>query len=689
MWTNLASPIGDWHALPFEFVEDKTKPEQISEGAILSLVPSATESDGQDETSVYLDVELSDVSAGDKFSFTYRLVRPWGEVQWLGSYGKNGDLVFKEGDTRLTLESGWKFGEGESVISTGGEVEEGVVAKLSEQFEWSSWAFEKDGWPTFSSSAVAPLSSVILLVPRELKGGRGLVVPQPLAVVAEQGAVAVSTTGHVVGQHLRALTMRTVHSNNTLQDILPENLRLIDRGTGDGFASIVSQPTAEADSAVTLSIIPIQLEKVAPVTNVHLDDLVFPVTSDSDAVLVNVSSISGNPDILLLEAGEKKDIVIRLGATGGQVLYTPLHALALPEDESPWKLALLNPYSSAFVELFQEEDDTSLTLPTPPPSPPPTRVSPVSPAVRASPPLSISLPASQTPVEATPKEAAEAEEPASSLPTAEPLTPSSPPPRDSIGFRTIEPTEAAETEVKEEENKVEVIQEEPVRGFMRLVIFWIFRALFERVCGLLAAGARWWGLPRLFAGLSQRLGQEHLGEKGEEKAIEEKREEHVDEEVPAPIVEEKAEETSEETTSVEPEPDPAREESSVMEEETLIQEDKDSAAASESVEEGKPLVITVPSSKAIFETETPTTVIVHKRIPPKPRFLADVHSNFVSLLVRAPHSLAKPDNLSIIIDGKRVSDSHVGYRCAQLSGDFYLLGLQGPSSAAKLEVTVD
>lgn len=159
MWTDL--PIagtayeGGWRALVFQYEDGELLIDEAAKQdesvLIISSGSKKTEKKRAEETSVYLSVRLSSENitpafpgADVKFSFTYRVVWPSGNVQWLGEYGRNGVFLVRRGETRLHYSRVVSCEDGLEVVSSGvGPSEE--VARLSNEFVWESWAAGKAG----------------------------------------------------------------------------------------------------------------------------------------------------------------------------------------------------------------------------------------------------------------------------------------------------------------------------------------------------------------------------------------------------------------------------------------------------------------------------------------------------------------------------------------------------------------
>lgn len=147
MWTDLSvgESNGDWHALPFVYPGAAPIKENEAGPSTLVLGPSEYK-DASDEfgKDVYLDVVLPRSLSETRFSFTYRLVRAWGAIEWLGAFGRNGDLVLERSEERFTLAEGCSLEDG--LLVRGEDSFENVpVARLNQDFEWACWALDHDG----------------------------------------------------------------------------------------------------------------------------------------------------------------------------------------------------------------------------------------------------------------------------------------------------------------------------------------------------------------------------------------------------------------------------------------------------------------------------------------------------------------------------------------------------------------
>ncbi|KIP11445.1 hypothetical protein PHLGIDRAFT_10669 [Phlebiopsis gigantea 11061_1 CR5-6] len=678
MWTNLpvGASNGDWYALPFVFPGAADAKRDLAGPSTLVLGPQNSEyKDTADGKDIYLDVVLPGFTRDARFSFTYRLVRQWGAVEWLGAYKQDGEIVLERSEERFTLAEGCSLEDG--LLVCGEDAPEDVpIAHLNENMEWVCWALDHDGWTTHSLKPYAPASTAIILVPRVTEGPLTS-IPQPFLLsvgntpdvavsVSDEGTVFVRKASAVFVHDVRYAAIQTALSNISTVSLMAKD---------DGYVVLSSQRCDAELSPVSVSIIPTVCTAAYKSTQLTHEDLssLHPSLGDSEVVLVDLS----HPAFVTLSpSGEEASVEV--GPYGGQFVVAPLHVLEDSEEEVPWKLTLLSPSSSAHIQV-----DVARVLPTPPPSPPIITI-PLSPStsLAASPvgsarasAMSIALPSMPSLGEIATKQMEDS-----------PPTPVSPP-------ATLEPEfdekseaapepEALETIAEQEieveaETKIEaeLVDKEqlgtnvvpitaspaqPIRGgWLRLLLAWLLRSMFARVCGLLDRAARFLGIPWLFVGEQQRAKIEAA--------------QNVEQSDPtvSEQTEDEAEDEHEEPLSASSSSVPTESAS-----ETTLADDelpgKQAYLPDESVD--------VPVS----EPTSPSYDYVHVSARPKARFLADVHSNTVSLLVRAPHAHRSPSELSLYLGGKMISGAET-----RLAEDVYLIGLRGPEEGARLEVALD
>ena len=708
MWTNLpvGASNGDWHALPFVFPGAADAKRDQAGPSTLVLGPQDSEyKDTPDGKDVYLDVVLPGFTRGTRFSFTYRLVRQWGAIEWLGAFKQDGEIVLERSEERFTLAEGCSLEDG--LLMRGEDASEDVpIAHLNGNMEWVCWALDHDGfvaelfdayihsltcdsrsWTTHSLKAYAPASTALILVPR-VPVRPLTAIPQPFLLsvgntpgvavsVSEDGGIFVHKASAVFIHDVCYAAIQTALSNISTVSLMAKD---------DGYVVLSSQRRDAELSPVSVSIIPTVCTAVYKNTRLTHEDLssLHPSLGDSEVVLVDLS----HPAFVTLSPSSE-DASVEVGPDGGQFVVAPLHVLEESEEEAPWKLTLLSPSSSAHVQV-----DVARVLPTPPPSPPIVTLelgssasqaaSPVSPA-RATSAMSIALPSMPSLGEMASKQMEDS-----------PPTPVSPPAMHERGFdekdeaeaepavletiveQTVEVEVEVETEAKvefdeEEEPQMDVIpitasSTQPIRGgWLRLLFAWLFRSMLARVWGLLGRTARFLGLSWLFASEQQQTITQAKIEAmpNIEKPLSADSEQSEDE----VIVKDREEEPlSASSSSI---PTESTSETTLADVDNELPEKQDYLPA-------EPVEVPVP------EPVSPSYDYVHVSARPKARFLADVHSNTVSLLVRAPHARRSPSELSLSLDGKQIFGAET-----RLAEDVYLIGLRGPDEGARLEVALD
>jgi hypothetical protein len=155
IWTNL--PVGSydgrkWHALAFAYPEVTTTGADDSK--VINLATSESEQRSDGDTTVILDLTLKNARPGAVYSFTYRLVRASGKVEWLGAYGQNGDLVLEEKDVRLSLAHGSRYEPG-GILSSTSTADSVLLATLEKSVDWACWSFSESGYATVTIGSQA------------------------------------------------------------------------------------------------------------------------------------------------------------------------------------------------------------------------------------------------------------------------------------------------------------------------------------------------------------------------------------------------------------------------------------------------------------------------------------------------------------------------------------------------------
>lgn len=521
-------------------------------------------------------------------------------------------------------------------------------------------------------NAHAPASTAVILVPRLPKGVFSS-IPQPFLLSVGNSpdvAVSVSADGDVFVRKASAVFIHDV-CYAAIQTAVSSASSVSLMIKEDGYVVLSSQRHNAELSPASVSVIPTTCTATQKKTQLTHQDLscLHPSLGSSEVVLVDLS----HPSFVTLSPSSENGSV-EVGPYGGQFVVAPLHVLEDADEEVPWKLALLSPSSSGHVQV-----DVARILPTPPPSPPVASISlgsstssPTSAAPLTSP-MPMTLPSMPSMREVVTKQMEE-----------QPLTPVSPPAQLEPELNEkvdAEPEhkEEEEEEWPEDEFALTPLPPQPNRGgLLRFLLTWLFRTVLAKVWGLLGHAGRSLGPPWIFAKEKQ------------------------------PVM---AEAKIESTPSVTKEEESQPEEHHRTEDEHVAQAKDFEEIPSDSVPAGpeaSPSDVTLADDMAekaddlptkIEETPSmgsvvppfdgPVHISVVPRASPKCRFLADIHSNTVSLLVRAPHARRSLSELNVSLDGKKISDSGSTYRSSQLSEHVYLIGLDGPDDGARLEVALD
>lgn len=669
MWTNL--PVNgshhEWHALPFAY-PDESKTEQST---AFALSPNVDAPAGRSRE-IYLDMVLPSSCCGSRYSFTYRLVRPWGALEWLGAWGHNGDLVIERLEERFALGEGCSLKEGVVVRDIGSSSSEPTI-ELKQPLNWVTWAIDDEGWTTYSPKAYASASKAILLVPRLPEDFTSRRILQPLFLSAGTGpsaTVSVSTDGKVSGHNASNIIVLDASSDDFIpkaKSILPK-VEIVSKTSS---YVILKSSVAEVSAPLSVSVMPVASMGTREGVKLTYHDLltVHPHISKENTLLVDLAQ----PAFTTVPT-EPTDFSVKVGPYGGNCVLSSLHILEEASEELPWNLAVLSPSSFARIATETSGEELARLLPTPPPSPPPmsTSFAPSSSfvaSVSRSSGMSIALPSIAEVV------AKDMEQPV-------PLTPLSPPPRPDHALED-EPERSTEYAPTETERHVTLStsRSQSIRGsLLRFFLAWLLRSVIARVFGFFAPVARYWGLPGFW---------DYDEETKKELEVPQQKDEEEEEVRPEPL--DGVSDTMEDLhgddnvylsthESVGPALSPS---------ETTLADSDDEMPEKEHYVPTK--LETAPSMETVVHVldDRPAPIFISPRAPPKPRFLADISSNTVSLLVRAPHARRALADLKIHLGGKPIAEGDAGYTCTRMSDDVFLLGLTGPQEGGRLEVAVD
>lgn len=144
LWSDIPSegPPGEWTSCDFEF-------NAAASGSNLSSVQDFSLSliDDDDLSSpgtVILTLQLFIPPLGSgqgRFSYTYRILYPNGEIRWLGEFGQNGTLVCERTTTEamLGLAAGWTCEEGRYTWTDRIPRTDVPVLQLAKPEEYFAW----------------------------------------------------------------------------------------------------------------------------------------------------------------------------------------------------------------------------------------------------------------------------------------------------------------------------------------------------------------------------------------------------------------------------------------------------------------------------------------------------------------------------------------------------------------------
>lgn len=133
---------GEWGELDFEVPKRSVHPPPSF--SLLTAHHNKHHDEVQRNTlSLKFSISLEGQHA--RFSFTYRLLYPSGEIKWLGEFGNNGTLVLNKTTSRLVLGEGWSLKNDASSWNTRGRlVEDLEVARVAHFSDYTAWAVSED-----------------------------------------------------------------------------------------------------------------------------------------------------------------------------------------------------------------------------------------------------------------------------------------------------------------------------------------------------------------------------------------------------------------------------------------------------------------------------------------------------------------------------------------------------------------
>ncbi|EIN13621.1 hypothetical protein PUNSTDRAFT_109810 [Punctularia strigosozonata HHB-11173 SS5] len=368
MWTDIphrSRGAGEWGAIAFNApaADDTTNKAELTFSLDSPRKPAST-----DNSSLQLeyDMRLPDWLATDRparFSYTYRLRWPSGEVRWLGQFGRNGTILVERKDPRFILGDGWVKRSDGSLTHTGEEKADGTVevGRLSRELEWSYWTFGKSGAHRYTPGAKTQ-ADILLCLPRA--PAHWIIKPQPLALAfsfAAEGTVSVSPSGSIIVAPASAVSVRlgTPGHGAFFEEYLSSRFggafrKLAVSASGDLLLASVDEQAPVRVSLVPLSMsngkvsLPVRTIAGALKDDVHAG-IMFYSDSLPSAKYVDASAMDSTITIL----------------AGGEFVVASVYGIE-PNGSAGPQIALLTPHE----QVEEPTVDPIATLPSPPLTPP-------------------------------------------------------------------------------------------------------------------------------------------------------------------------------------------------------------------------------------------------------------------------------------------------------------------------------
>ncbi|KAJ7462723.1 hypothetical protein B0H11DRAFT_2054004 [Mycena galericulata] len=339
---------GDWGEAEF-------KPIFPSNDRAFSLLPPHEEEEIRTSLAVGFSVPVS----GHRFSFTYRLVYPTGEIKWLGAYGHNGTLVLSRTNSPVVLGKGWvvepvdnhshrRDSDGSSAV------EDFEVAKLSHPKDYTACPAEERLLYTKDSA-------LVLLVPRP--SPRPIVFPPTLIFGATpSGSLSFSSHGAVTTTGTGSLFFVACYAD---VDVEATVSRVLNHCSSPQFR-VVSYTQGAIVVASSVDKYPAEVAVIPMAPSNFLTHSSLPLQSLSSLIpggprFCVFSSLRRYARIFSREPVDAlgEDIDLTVGLSGGTFIVTPMESVNHGEEQ--WHIGIVSPYTHLPV--------ATDGLPTPPPSP--------------------------------------------------------------------------------------------------------------------------------------------------------------------------------------------------------------------------------------------------------------------------------------------------------------------------------
>ncbi|KAG6902318.1 hypothetical protein C0995_001697 [Termitomyces sp. Mi166 len=280
-----------------------------------------------------------------RFSYTYRILHPGGEIKWLGEFGQNGTLVCEHTETILGLGTGWSRKEG-MYVWTGRSIPTDIpVLRLANPDEYLAWTVGgKDG--AFLAFLTTQRNSRLVSVPLEY-----IVCASPNSVmhVESEKTITVSGDGPLVMSSLpRQQSDLRLLKSMILQHCSPERV----------VATLLGEET-EYLLITTRDMLPVQGITITTSNLVHSTPLSIPTNTLRSLLPSQTTSTF----LLFAPHTFRAHLVTNVDTvtftSPGPLLLSPAFNIT-----SRVHVSILSPHKSA-----QLIEPTTGILPTPPPSP--------------------------------------------------------------------------------------------------------------------------------------------------------------------------------------------------------------------------------------------------------------------------------------------------------------------------------
>ncbi|KAH9853125.1 hypothetical protein C2E23DRAFT_823358 [Lenzites betulinus] len=354
LWSDIPAggrSLGEWGASRFGSIDPKGVQSE-DEGV-------------EEDSSLYIHLRVPlDYHVGTRFSFTYRLVHPSGEVEWLGEFGRNGEIVVEQGLPGVDLREGWNIAE-DGTYRTHAFPGERVLGHLTDPDAWVCWSWMAVSLPVFAQTPAGSEGLAMILSPKSYT--REVNVPRPLVFVASHSTkLKITEEGRIVlhssGPFARVSFSVLEHSRELLDGIAAlGNGEVV---TFDDVLAVISCRPPDAVLPIHLVVLPM-VDSIGEHPTVPLQRHNLPKESAEWKGAVLSSTDSQTVEVLHSEHLSEDDCLVLIGSSGCELLVSPIQNISA--DGNTARLALLTPHRDVSI---RADRPLSHSLLTPPPSPP-------------------------------------------------------------------------------------------------------------------------------------------------------------------------------------------------------------------------------------------------------------------------------------------------------------------------------